>query len=353
MTPETPNLIRIQDLAVSFDTEDGPVCAVDRVSLDIRQGEVMGLVGESGCGKSVTALSILRLIPCPPGRILSGRVEFDCEDLLSLPIERMRGIRGSRISMVFQEPMTALSPLHRVGDQLDEAVLMHKRMPPDAVRALSRDWLRRVGIPDPDHCMAAYPHQLSGGMRQRVMIAMALMMEPRLLVADEPTTALDVTIQAQVLDLLRAIKRADMTVLFITHDMGIVWELCDRVAVMYAGEIVEVGNVENVFRKPAHPYTEALLESIPARTPKGARLVTIPGQVAASAGCSAACRFADRCRYAFDRCRAAHPELESHGDRLARCLLAGERLASGDEKRKEEEKRLTTETRRHGEDKEE
>ena len=327
MTAETADILRIVDLAVSFDTEDGAVAAVDRVSLDIRPDEVMGLVGESGCGKSVTAMSVLRIIPCPPGRIVSGRVEFEGADLLALPIAQMRDIRGRRISMIFQEPMTALSPLHCVGDQLDESVLVHREMRQGEVRALSREWLRRVGIPDPDHCMTAYPHQLSGGMRQRVMIAMALMMEPRLLIADEPTTALDVTVQAQVLDLLRAIKRADMAILFITHDMGIVWELCDRVAVMYAGEIVEVGSVESVFRKPAHPYTEALLESIPARTPKGSRLVTIPGQVASSDRCGAACRFADRCRYVFDRCRAEHPGLEPHDDRLARCLLAAERLA--------------------------
>lgn len=320
-------LLSIDDLAVSFDTEDGVVPAVDRVSLDIFPGEVLGLVGESGCGKSVTALSILRLLPCPPGRILSGHVAFDGDDLLALPIERMRDIRGRRISMIFQEPMTALSPLHRVGDQLDEAVLLHRAMPVGSIRALSRDWLRRVGISDPDRCIAAYPHQLSGGMRQRVMIAMALMMEPRLLIADEPTTALDVTIQAQVLDLLRSVKRSDMSILFITHDMGIVWELCDRVAVMYAGEVVEVGKVGDVFRKPGHPYTEALLDSIPARTPKGKRLVTIPGQVASSSsGRGDACRFAGRCRYTFDRCRTCHPSLDAHKERSVRCLLAAERL---------------------------
>ncbi len=330
---EPPSLLRIENLAVSFDTEDGPVSVVDSVSLDIRHGEVVGLVGESGCGKSVTALSVIRLIPCPPGRILSGRVEFGGADLLSLSADRMRDIRGRRISMIFQEPMTALSPLHRVGDQLDEAVLVHRTMPPGELRALARDWLLRVGIPDPDHCMVAYPHQLSGGMRQRVMIAMALVMEPHLLIADEPTTALDVTIQAQIIDLLRAIRRADMAILFITHDMGIVWELCDRVAVMYAGEIIEVGSVENVFRNPAHPYTEALLNSIPARSLKGSRLTTIPGQVASSGKCGTMCRFADRCRYTFDRCRTVHPAMDAHNDRLSRCLLAGERLAKTERKK--------------------
>lgn len=326
MNPEPSIVLGIRDLAVSFDTEDGVVSAVDTVSLDVREGETVGLVGESGCGKSVTAMSVLRLVPCPPGRIVSGTIDFGGRDLLSLPIADMRDVRGREISMVFQEPMTALSPLQRIGDQVDEAVLLHRSLPRAEVRALSRGWLGKVGIPDPDRCMDAYPHQLSGGMRQRVMIAMALMMEPRVLIADEPTTALDVTVQAQVLDLLRATKRRDMAILFITHDMGIVWELCGRIAVMYAGEIVEAGTVSDVFRLPAHPYTEALLESIPARTPKGKRLVSIPGQVASSAAHGTMCRFCDRCKYVHARCRSVHPELETFGERSARCLLAASRL---------------------------
>jgi oligopeptide/dipeptide ABC transporter ATP-binding protein len=322
-------LLRIEDLAVSFDTEDGEVRAVDRVSLDLRRGEVLGMVGESGCGKTVTAMSIMRLVPSPPGRIVSGSAWFGGRDLLSIPVEQLRGVRGREVSMIFQEPMTALSPLHRVGRQLCEAVLLHERMPAAAAAALSLEWLGKVGVPDPRRCMEAYPHQLSGGMRQRAMIAMALMMQPRLLIADEPTTALDVTIQAQVLDLLRTTKRDDMAILFITHDMGIVWELCDRVAVMYAGEIAETGETGEVFGTPGHPYTEALLASIPARTPKGSRLVTIPGQVASSATRTDSCRFADRCRYAFDRCRNEHPALRSLGGRSVRCHLAADRIGNG------------------------
>jgi oligopeptide/dipeptide ABC transporter ATP-binding protein len=322
-------LLRIEDLAVAFDTEDGEVRAVDKVSLDVWRGDVVGMVGESGCGKTVTAMSVMRLVPAPPGRIVSGSVWFGGRDLLRTPVEQLREIRGREVSMIFQEPMTALSPLHTVGKQLCEAVLLHRKMTAPAAAALSLEWLGKVGVPDPGRCMDAYPHQLSGGMRQRAMIAMALMMEPRLLIADEPTTALDVTIQAQVLDLLRTTKRADMAILFITHDMGIVWEICDRVAVMYAGEIAETGGTAEVFGTPGHPYTEALLGSIPSRTPKGARLVTIPGQVASSTMRGNSCRFADRCRYAFDRCRNEHPDLRSCGSRSVRCHLAEQRVGEG------------------------
>lgn len=327
MEAQRPDVLRIEDLAVSFDTEDGVVAAVDSVSLEVRRGEVLGLVGESGSGKSVTALSVLRLIPSPPGRIVSGKVWFEGNDLRSMPIETMRQVRGQKISMVFQEPMTALSPLHLVGDQVCEAVLLHRALPSQEVQSLACEWLRRVGIPDPERCMESYPHQLSGGMRQRVMIAMALTMNPALLIADEPTTALDVTIQAQVLDLLRGIKGPGMAILFITHDMGIVWELCDRVAVMYAGEVVEEGGVREVFAAPAHPYTEALLGSIPARTPKGKRLVAIPGQVSRHQPGSLACRFADRCRYAGRECRTDHPGMTVSADRAARCVQAARRFA--------------------------
>lgn len=329
METERPTVLRIEELAVSFDTEDGAIAAVDTVSLEVRRGEVLGLVGESGCGKSVTALSVLRLIPSPPGRIVSGRIWFEGHDLRAMPMERIRQVRGQKISMIFQEPMTALSPLHLVGDQVCEAVLLHRSQPLHEVQSVAREWLRRVGIPDPERCMESYPHQLSGGMRQRVVIAMALTMNPALLIADEPTTALDVTIQAQVLDLLRDIKGPGMAILFITHDMGIVWELCDRVAVMYAGEVVEEGGVQDVFAAPAHPYTEALLGSIPARTPKGKRLVAIPGQVSRHQSGSKACRFADRCRYAGRQCLSDHPAMRVSGERAARCVQAARRFAGG------------------------
>ena len=257
----TESLLRVEDLSVSFRTEEGVLRAVDRVSFDIRKGEVLGLVGESGCGKSVTAMSLLRLIPCPPGAIDGGRVWWNGRDLLQLSPSEMRAIRGREISFIFQEPMTALSPLHRIGKQLVEAQRLH--LPIAKAEAWERGvaWLRKVGISDPESRMLAYPHQLSGGMRQRVMIAMALILEPKLIIADEPTSALDVTIQAQILKLLLDRKSKETSVLLITHDMGIVWEVCDRLAVMYASEIVELGEIDQVFGSPRHPYTRALMES--------------------------------------------------------------------------------------------
>jgi oligopeptide/dipeptide ABC transporter ATP-binding protein len=318
-------LLRIEDLRVVFDTDEGPIHAVSGVSLDIRRGETLGLVGESGCGKSVTALAVLRLIPRPPGRVVSGRIAFHGEDLLSLPIERLRAIRGNAIGMIFQEPMTALSPLHRVGDQLAEALAFHRTDSSGPARDTALAWLRKVGIPDPERCYEAYPHQLSGGMRQRAMIAMALLLGPELMIADEPTTALDVTIQAQVLGLMREVRGPETSMLLITHDMGIVWEMCDRVAVMYAGEVMETGTVDEVLKHPLNPYTEALLESVPANVPVGGRLPVIPGQVAQAKDDAVGCRFADRCRHAFDRCRREHPELVTHGAGASRCWLAAER----------------------------
>ena len=313
-------LLQMRELSVSFNTDEGQVRAVDDVSFDIRRGEVLGLVGESGCGKSVTALSILRLIPSPPGSINNGQILFRDQDILSLPVRELRTIRGKSISMVFQEPMTALSPLHRVGRQLVETLRFHQQIGSKEAWDLSREWLRKVGLPDTEKKMHAYPHQLSGGMRQRVMIAMALMLDPKLIIADEPTTALDVTIQAQVFDLMRAMRKEDTSMLLITHDMGVIWEMCDRVAVMYASEIVETGTVREIFNNPLHPYAEALIASIPSLSGRQDRLISIEGQVPSPLSYPQGCRFRDRCPYAFDKCTKQHPPLFDVNGRQARCF---------------------------------
>ena len=312
-------ILDVQNLSVAFDTEDGPLLAVDDLSFTIGRGETVGLVGESGCGKSVTAMTLMRLIPRPPGRILSGRVLVEGSDLLALPLPRLQAMRGRQVSMIFQEPTAALSPLHRIGEQLKEALLLHTRLAPRAAHEQALTWLAKVGIPDPAERMDAYPHQLSGGMLQRVMIAMALMQDPALIIADEPTTALDVTIQAQILDLLKERQSRDSALLLITHDLGIVWELCDRVLVMYASRIVEEGPRERIFREPAHPYTRALLASVISLTSKERRLTSIEGQVPSPLAYPPGCRFANRCAYAMDRCRTTLPALApcSPGHRAA------------------------------------
>ena len=256
-------LLSVNDLTVHFDTDEGIVEAVNDVSLEIRPGEIVGLVGESGSGKTVTAQSILRLAPRPPARFVSGAAVFNGEDLLTLPIERLRRIRGAGISMIFQEPMTALSPLHRVGRQLCEMLRFHTDMDPDTAWKFSVEWLDKVGLPDPEQRMSFYPHHLSGGMRQRVMIAMALMLKPRLIIADEPSTALDVTVQAQIFRLLMRMREQDTSMLLITHDLAVVWEVCDRIYVMKDSRLVESGDIEPVFREPAHDYTRALLRAVP------------------------------------------------------------------------------------------
>lgn len=313
--------LSIQDLSVTFTTDDGTIQAVDRVSLTIQRGEILGLVGESGCGKSVTAMSIPRLIPQPPGRITSGRILFDDQNLLRATTEELHHIRGKRIGMIFQEPMTALSPLHSIGKQMAEALRIHQRMGRREALGVAHEWLEKVGIPDPHVCLGALPHQLSGGMRQRVMIASALMLNPDLVIADEPTTALDVTIQAQIFDLIRRMKDAHTSVLLITHDMGVIWEMCSRVAVMYAGQIVEIGGVEDIFQDPLHPYTRALLASIPSTHKAVSRLPVIPGQVPPPMNYPHGCRFQDRCRYTGARCRAEAPPLYPHDGRYSRCVL--------------------------------
>jgi oligopeptide transport system ATP-binding protein len=316
-------LLTVEDLKTYFYTEEGVVPAVDGVSFTVGRGETLGIVGESGCGKSVTALSIMRLIPNPPGKIIAGEIIFEGEDLLKKSEPAMRRIRGNDISMIFQEPMTSLNPVYTVGDQVAEAIRLHQGL--DKRRAFERavDMLRAVGIPSPEKRARDYPHQMSGGMRQRVMIAMALSCNPKLLVADEPTTALDVTIQAQILDLMRKLKtETGAAIMLITHDLGVIADMAERVIVMYAGRVVEMSDVVSLFRKPLHPYTEGLLHSIPRLDgePKS-RLHVIPGTVPNPAHLPKGCRFASRCPYAQDICRVQDPQLEETEDgRFVACL---------------------------------
>ena len=290
----------------------------------MQRGEVLGLVGESGCGKTVTALALLRLLPRPPAVIEGGRALFRGQDLLAMPIAELRRIRGGRIGMIFQEPMTALSPLHRIGDQLVEAARLHKEISVAEARALALDWLRRVGLPDPEQRMLDWPHQLSGGMRQRAMLAMTLLPEPELVIADEPTTALDVTIQAQIFELLLKVRGGDTAVLLITHDMGVVWDVCDRVHVMYAARLAEMGPRDAVFDRPAHPYTRGLLAAMPRLHGRMDRLPDIPGQLPSLAQPPPGCRFAPRCPLAQAICREKQPEMEElEPGHEAACWMAG------------------------------
>ena len=317
-------MLSVEDLRAGFETPGGFVRAVDGVSFEVRRGEVLGLVGESGCGKTATALSLLRLLPRPPARIEGGRALFRGRDLLSMPIEELRKIRGGKIGMIFQEPMTALSPLHRIGDQLVEAARLHRALGFDEAWALGLDWLKRVGLPDAEQRMKDWPHQLSGGMRQRAMLAMTLLPEPELIIADEPTTALDVTIQAQIFELLLNARGGDTAVLLITHDMGVVWDVCDRVHVMYAGRLAEKGTREEVFDRPAHPYTRGLLAAMPRLHARKERLPDIPGQLPSAANPPPGCRFAPRCPLAMAVCREAAPEMrEVEPGHEAACWMAG------------------------------
>ncbi len=316
-------LLEIENLRVYFHARTGVLRAVDGVDLGVTAGQTLGVVGESGCGKTVTALSIMRLVD-PPGRIEPGsRIRFDGRDLVQLDEDELREIRGNQVSMVFQEPMTSLNPVLTVGEQIAEAVTLHRRVSSAAAREHAVEMLGLVGIPAPRRRFADYPHQLSGGMRQRVMIAMALACEPKLLIADEPTTALDVTIQAQILELMRDLrKRLGMAILLITHDLGVVAEMCDEVAVMYAGRVVERGGVDDLFQSPQHPYTEALLHSIPALgMTQSQPLKVIRGMVPSPLSWPRGCRFAPRCDYTFDRCLRQDPPLFDAGGQRAACWL--------------------------------
>src|SRR6478736_4208280 len=304
------DLLQVKNLQTSFFTPEGEVRAIDGVSFEIGEGKTLGLVGESGCGKSVTSLSIMRLIQSPPGKIVGGEIIYRGRDLLKLNNEQMRKIRGNEISMIFQEPMTSLNPVFTVGNQIGEAIKLHQGLGKRETRQKTIEMLRLVKIADPESRVDSYPHQLSGGMRQRVMIAMALSCNPSLLIADEPTTALDVTIQAQILELMKRLRRDHgSSILIITHDMGVVSDLAERVVVMYAGGVVEEGSKSAVFRDPQHPYTWGLLGSIPrVGSTRGTRLTVIPGQPPSLVAPPPGCRFAPRCAYRFPRCDE-RPEL--------------------------------------------
>jgi len=308
----TNPLLSIRHLATEFDTDEGRVRAVDDLSFDVQAGETIGIVGESGCGKSVTALSIMRLLPQPMGQIVSGEVIFQDQDLTQLTLPEMGKIRGARIGMVFQEPMTALNPVHTIGRQLTEVLLLHEDISKAGAIKAGVEMLDKVGIPSPDVRMTEYPHQLSGGMRQRVVIAIALACKPALLIADEPTTALDVTIQAQILELIRQLQSdMGMAVIMITHDLGVIAETCEDVVVMYAGKMAEKGSVYDIFDRPKHPYTKGLLASIPTLdTPPKSRLSVIEGMVPGLLDLPAGCRFENRCPYRQDGCLSAPPPIE-------------------------------------------
>ncbi|MCU0987919.1 MAG: ABC transporter ATP-binding protein [Acetobacteraceae bacterium] len=318
-----PPLLAVEDLRTHFFTVDGVTRAVDGVSFTVSAGETVGIVGESGCGKSVTALSILRLLPQRIGRIVGGRILFEGQDLLGLDIGAMRDIRGNRIAMIFQEPMTSLNPVLTIGEQIAEAVRIHQGASPAAALARAEEMLTLVRIPDAKRRLGDYPHQFSGGMRQRVMIAMALSCNPKLLIADEPTTALDVTVQAQILKLMIELKeRTGAAVMLITHALPVVAETCQRVIVMYAGRIVETAEVTDLFDRPMHPYTRGLMASIPRLgiAARQKRLTEIPGLVPDLRKPVVGCAFAPRCALADDRCRAEAPPLADHGDgHLAAC----------------------------------
>lgn len=348
-------MLDVRGLTTTFDTDDGTLRAVEDVSFHVPAGKTLGIVGESGCGKSVTALSILRLLPDGVGRIAKGSVELSGKDLVKLSEREMRDVRGNDISMIFQEPMTSLNPVYTVGQQIVEAVVLHQKVSNKQAKARAIEMLRLVGIHSPEENVHAYPHQLSGGMRQRVMIAMALACEPRLLLADEPTTALDVTIQAQILELLKGLQGTlGMSIVLITHDLGVVAEYTHHVVVMYAGRVVESAPVRDLFREPRHPYTLGLLESLPVhvegpRPARRTRLRTIEGLVPDLGKLPPGCRFADRCSLAVAECRAKEPELvrvdtpsedEPHppipgeGGRFSRCFrwaeVSRERVAQAE-----------------------
>ncbi|NLL84304.1 MAG: ABC transporter ATP-binding protein [Lentisphaerae bacterium] len=305
-----PPLLQISNLSIRFDTDDGTVAAVDNLSLTLEQGEIVGVVGESGCGKSATAMAVPRLLPTPPARLLpDSSITFKGQELTTLPTAAMRRLRGKHIGVVFQDPMTSLSPLWRTGAQIVEALRLHRNLSPADAQTGALEWLQRVGITDPERCARAYPYELSGGMQQRVMIAIALCHGPELLIADEPTTALDVTTQDKILALMQNLCRQTTAMLLITHDMSVVRRLASRVMVMYAGEVVEEAPAAQFFANPLHPYAQALLAAIPSASTRGQRLYTIPGQVPSPLAWPTGCRFAPRCQYARQECFTNHPQL--------------------------------------------
>jgi peptide/nickel transport system ATP-binding protein len=319
------NLLSVSGLRVYFHTDDGILKAVDGVSFEISAGETLGLVGESGCGKSVTAYSILQLLPVPPARYAGGEIAFRGDNLLALEDKAMRRVRGNLISMVFQEPMSSLNPIMSIGAQITEAIREHRKTSRREAQEIAVDMLKRVGIPSPETRIHEYPHQMSGGMKQRAMIAMALVCRPSLLIADEPTTALDVTIQAQILDLLNELQsELNMSVLLITHDLGVVAETCDRVAVMYAGKVVESATVVSLFESPKHPYTHGLFRSLPTLGEKKKQLSVIPGTVPSPLDFPSGCRFRTRCSLAQEVCKEEPPLREIMPGHFAACHFAEE-----------------------------
>ena len=309
-------LLQIRDLATYFSTDEGVVKAVDGVSYDLEEGEILGIVGESGCGKTVSALSLMRLVSDPPGKIVRGEIDFDGQDLLKLSGGAMRQIRGNRIAMIFQEPMTSLNPVLSIGRQLTETLELHLKMSPSQARKRARELLEMVGIPDPERRLSDYPHQLSGGMSQRVMVAMAISCNPRLIIADEPTTALDVTIQAQILELMQSLSRdLGMSLIIITHNLGVIARYATRVLVMYAGKIIEMGSSREIYHNPRHPYTLGLLNSVPRLDePTGFKLDPIEGMPPDLINLPVGCSFAPRCRYAIDKCTNETPALMNAGE---------------------------------------
>ncbi|MFD2214056.1 ABC transporter ATP-binding protein [Metabacillus endolithicus] len=317
-------ILQIRDLKVSFRSEKKLIPAVDGISFELNKGEILGIVGESGSGKSVTSLSTMGLIPSPPGVIEHGEILFEGKDLTKFSEKEMRGIRGNQISMIFQEPMTSLNPLFTIGNQLIEALKLHTNLAKKDARLRAIELLKLVGIPRADEIVNDYPHQLSGGMRQRVMIAMAMACNPQVLIADEPTTALDVTIQAQILSLMKDLnERMNTSIIFITHDLGVVAEVCDRVIVMYSGQIVEQGDVQTILKNPKHPYTKGLIKSVPDIRGKKDRLYSIPGNVPRPGSIKNGCRFAARCEEMFGQCQVETPQLYKmeKEDHSVRCFL--------------------------------
>jgi peptide/nickel transport system ATP-binding protein len=325
----TVPLLKVENLGVEFGPVAHPIRVISGVSFEIEAGGAVGIVGESGSGKSITSLSILRLIPEPPGRIAEGRVELNGVNLLDLPRSKMPEIRGREIAMIFQEPMSSLNPVMTIGDQIGEAIMLHEHMSRDQRRQRVIDMLKLVGMPDPASRLDAYPHQFSGGMRQRVMIAMAVACNPKLLIADEPTTALDVTIQAQVLELMKKVRKDTNTaILLISHDMGVIADVCERVIVMYAGRVVEDGDVHAIFRNPSHPYTRALLQSIPSLKGDQRRLYQISGSVPMPGTVKAGCPFFARCGLRIDKCAQHMPPMFAFGPtHKAACWVTADALA--------------------------
>jgi len=317
----TENLLEVKNLKTNFYTKAGVAPAINDVSFSIKAGKTLGVVGESGCGKSITALSIMKLVPNPPGKIVGGQILLEGRDLLKLNEKEMRKVRGKDISMIFQEPMTSLNPVLRIGDQIVEALMMHGKVNSKETRELALGMLEMVKIPDPHKRIDEYPHQLSGGMRQRVMIAMALICNPKLLIADEATTALDVTIQAQILHLIRDLRaKFNTSVLFITHDLGVISQIADDVIVMYAGNIVEYASIKEIFKNPLHPYTRGLLECIPSIKNKNKTLHVIEGMVPSLYALPPGCPFAPRCDMATEKCQCEKPELIEKDGHSVRCM---------------------------------